>query len=60
MINVRILLNEIIAAGISAIVCQSNGVVVDADGNEIHERDDVREIITAHEANYENYPKDIL
>ena len=48
MINVGKLHKQIEAAGIEISGCNANGIVWDADGNEIQSRADVEAIIAAH------------
>jgi hypothetical protein len=49
-INSTNLAKELIAAGITTHGnCNSNGVVLDDDGNEIQDRPDVKAVIAAHD-----------
>jgi hypothetical protein len=49
MIDSTKLYKELKAAGISLSGCNSNGVVWDANGNEIQARPDVAEVIALHD-----------
>ena len=48
-INVSKLHDELVAAGTEISGCDSNGVVLDINGDQIQDREDVKSVITAHD-----------